>query len=38
MEIVCVCGFIGKGKGIVIVDGELVCEIDIMFVLGDKKE
>ncbi|MCR8865750.1 3-hydroxyacyl-ACP dehydratase FabZ [Priestia megaterium] len=38
VEIVRARGSIGKGKGIAIVDGELVCETDIMFALGDKKE
>ncbi|RBN37683.1 3-hydroxyacyl-[acyl-carrier-protein] dehydratase FabZ, partial [Priestia megaterium] len=37
-EIVRARGSIGKGKGIATVDGELVCETDIMFALGDKKE
>lgn len=27
---------IGKGKGIATVDGELVCETEIMFALGEK--
>lgn len=35
---ICVCGLIGKGKVIVIVDGEVVCEVEIIFVIGDKKE
>ena len=30
-------GAIGKGKGIATVDGELVCETDMMFALGEKK-
>lgn len=38
VEIVRTRGSIGKGKGIATVDGELVCETDIMFALGDKKE
>jgi 3-hydroxyacyl-[acyl-carrier-protein] dehydratase len=29
-------GAIGKGKGVATVDGELVCETDIMFALGEK--
>ncbi|AEN87025.1 Beta-hydroxyacyl-(Acyl-carrier-protein) dehydratase FabZ [Priestia megaterium WSH-002] len=37
VEIVRARGSIGKGKGIATVDGELVCETDIMFALGDKK-
>jgi len=28
----------GKGKAIATVDGELVCETEIMFALSDKKE
>ncbi|MEH6985131.1 3-hydroxyacyl-ACP dehydratase FabZ, partial [Priestia megaterium] len=36
VEIVRARGSIGKGKGIATVDGELVCETDIMFALGDK--
>ncbi|MBT2256253.1 3-hydroxyacyl-ACP dehydratase FabZ [Priestia megaterium] len=38
VEIVRARGSIGKGKGIATVDGELVCETDIMFALSDKKE
>ncbi|UYT88385.1 3-hydroxyacyl-ACP dehydratase FabZ [Priestia megaterium] len=38
VEIVRARESIGKGKGIATVDGELVCETDIMFALGDKKE
>ncbi|MFA1512168.1 3-hydroxyacyl-ACP dehydratase FabZ [Priestia megaterium] len=38
VEIVRARGSIGKGKGIATVDGQLVCETDIMFALGDKKE
>jgi 3-hydroxyacyl-[acyl-carrier-protein] dehydratase len=38
VEIVRARGSIGKGKGIATVDGELVCETDIMIALGDKKE
>ncbi|GAB1797813.1 3-hydroxyacyl-ACP dehydratase FabZ [Priestia megaterium] len=38
VEIVRARGSIGKGKGVATVDGELVCETDIMFALGDKKE
>ncbi|GAC90569.1 (3R)-hydroxymyristoyl-ACP dehydratase [Anoxybacillus flavithermus NBRC 109594] len=29
-------GVIGKGKGIATVDGELVCETEMMFALGEK--
>jgi 3-hydroxyacyl-[acyl-carrier-protein] dehydratase len=38
VEIVRARGAIGKGKGIATIDGELVCETDIMFALGEKKE
>ncbi|MBM7704021.1 3-hydroxyacyl-ACP dehydratase FabZ [Metabacillus iocasae] len=38
VEMVRVRGAIGKGKGIATVDGELVCETDIMFALGEKAE
>lgn len=38
VEIVRARGSIGKGKGIATVDGELVCETEIMFALGEKKE
>jgi 3-hydroxyacyl-[acyl-carrier-protein] dehydratase len=38
VEIVRSRGAIGKGKGIATIDGELVCETDIMFALGEKKE
>ncbi|WP_243297728.1 3-hydroxyacyl-ACP dehydratase FabZ [Bacillus litorisediminis] len=38
VEMVRFRGAIGKGKGIATVDGELACEVEIMFALGDKKE
>ncbi|PLR85085.1 3-hydroxyacyl-[acyl-carrier-protein] dehydratase FabZ [Bacillus canaveralius] len=38
VEMTRVRGPIGKGKGIATVDGELVCETEIMFALGDKTE
>lgn len=31
-------GKIGKGKGIATVDGDIACEAEIMFALGDKEE
>ncbi|MGG4166076.1 3-hydroxyacyl-ACP dehydratase FabZ [Rossellomorea vietnamensis] len=31
-------GPIGKGKGIATVDGEVACELEMMFALGDKQE
>ncbi|RXS87330.1 3-hydroxyacyl-ACP dehydratase FabZ [Geobacillus sp. PK12] len=37
VEILRVRGAIGKGKGIATVDGELVCETELMFALGDKR-
>jgi 3-hydroxyacyl-[acyl-carrier-protein] dehydratase len=37
VEIIRAKGSIGKGKGVATVDGELVCETEIMFALGDKK-
>jgi 3-hydroxyacyl-[acyl-carrier-protein] dehydratase len=37
VEIIRAKGPIGKGKGVATVDGELVCETEIMFALGDKK-
>jgi 3-hydroxyacyl-[acyl-carrier-protein] dehydratase len=37
VEIIRAKGPIGKGKGVAKVDGELVCETEIMFALGDKK-
>ncbi|WP_335871194.1 3-hydroxyacyl-ACP dehydratase FabZ [Bacillus sp. 2205SS5-2] len=37
VEMVRVRGSIGKGKGIATVDGELVCETEIMFALGEKQ-
>jgi 3-hydroxyacyl-[acyl-carrier-protein] dehydratase len=37
VEIIRAKGAIGKGKGIATVDGELVCETEIMFALGDKQ-
>lgn len=37
VEMTRVKGKIGKGKGVATVDGELVCETEIMFALGDKQ-
>ncbi|MEI5909119.1 3-hydroxyacyl-ACP dehydratase FabZ [Bacillus spongiae] len=37
VEMVRVRGSIGKGKGIATVNGQLVCETDIMFALGEQK-
>ncbi|MFD1737019.1 3-hydroxyacyl-ACP dehydratase FabZ [Bacillus salitolerans] len=37
VEITRARGTIGKGKGIATVNGELVCETEIMFALGEKK-
>ncbi|ANB60863.1 3-hydroxyacyl-ACP dehydratase FabZ [Anoxybacteroides amylolyticum] len=37
VEIIRAKGPIGKGKGLATVDGELVCETEIMFALGEKK-
>lgn len=37
VEIIRVKGPIGKGKGTATIDGELVCETEIMFALGEKK-
>jgi 3-hydroxyacyl-[acyl-carrier-protein] dehydratase len=31
-------GPIGKGKGIATVDGEVACELEMMFALGEKEE
>ena len=31
-------GNFGKGKCVATVDGEIACEAEIMFALGDKKE
>ncbi|NQD66208.1 3-hydroxyacyl-ACP dehydratase FabZ [Bacillus haikouensis] len=31
-------GAIGKGKGIATVDGEVACELEMMFALGEKEE
>ncbi|ATH93519.1 hydroxymyristoyl-ACP dehydratase [Bacillus glycinifermentans] len=31
-------GSIGKGKGVATVDGEIVCEAELMFSLGEKQE
>ncbi|MCC3356185.1 3-hydroxyacyl-ACP dehydratase FabZ [Bacillus sp. REN16] len=36
VEITRLRGSIGKGKGTATVDGELVCETEIMFALGEK--
>ncbi|TLS35800.1 3-hydroxyacyl-ACP dehydratase FabZ [Pseudalkalibacillus caeni] len=38
VEMTKVRGPMGKGKGIAYVDGEVACETEIMFALGDKKE
>lgn len=35
VEITRLKGPIGKGKGIATVDGELVCELDLIFAFGD---
>ncbi|ALC82703.1 MULTISPECIES: 3-hydroxyacyl-ACP dehydratase FabZ [Bacillus] len=37
VEMTRVRGPIGKGKGVATVDGEIVCETEIMFALGDKE-
>jgi 3-hydroxyacyl-[acyl-carrier-protein] dehydratase len=37
VEIIRAKGMIGKGKGIATVNGELVCETEIMFALGEKQ-
>ncbi|WP_078378659.1 3-hydroxyacyl-ACP dehydratase FabZ [Sutcliffiella halmapala] len=36
VEMTRVRGSIGKGKGIATVDGQLVCELEMMFALGQK--
>ncbi|ABO68610.1 MULTISPECIES: 3-hydroxyacyl-ACP dehydratase FabZ [Geobacillus] len=36
VEILRARGSIGKGKGVATVNGELVCETELMFALGDK--
>lgn len=37
VEMIRVRGTMGKGKGVATVDGELVCEVEIMFALGEKQ-
>ncbi|MGG3739255.1 3-hydroxyacyl-ACP dehydratase FabZ [Aeribacillus pallidus] len=37
VEMIRVRGSMGKGKGVATVDGEIVCETEIMFALGDKQ-
>jgi 3-hydroxyacyl-[acyl-carrier-protein] dehydratase len=37
VEIIRARGAIGKGKGVATVDGELVCETELMFALGEKQ-
>lgn len=37
IEMVRFRGTVGKGKAIATVDGELVCEAELMFALGEKK-
>ncbi|MGD6831891.1 3-hydroxyacyl-ACP dehydratase FabZ [Sutcliffiella halmapala] len=36
VEMTRVRGSIGKGKGVATVDGQLVCELEMMFALGQK--
>jgi 3-hydroxyacyl-[acyl-carrier-protein] dehydratase len=38
VEMTRVRGSIGKGKGVATVDGEIACELEMTFALGDKKE
>ncbi|WP_246944378.1 3-hydroxyacyl-ACP dehydratase FabZ [Bacillus pinisoli] len=38
VEITRLKGPVGKGKATATIDGELVCEAEIMFALGEKKE
>jgi 3-hydroxyacyl-[acyl-carrier-protein] dehydratase len=38
VEIIRLRGSLGKGKAVATVDGEIACEAEIMFALGDKKE
>ncbi|MFC7392987.1 3-hydroxyacyl-ACP dehydratase FabZ [Scopulibacillus cellulosilyticus] len=38
VEMTRVRGTMGKGKGIATVNGEIACETEMMFALGDKKE
>jgi 3-hydroxyacyl-[acyl-carrier-protein] dehydratase len=38
VEMTRVRGTFGKGKAVATVEGELVCEVEIMFGLGEKKE
>ena len=37
VEIVRLRGSLGKGKAVATVDGQIVCETEIMFALGDKQ-
>ncbi len=38
VEIIRLRGSLGKGKGVATVNGEVVCETELMFALGEKKE
>ncbi|KKB74475.1 MULTISPECIES: 3-hydroxyacyl-ACP dehydratase FabZ [Bacillus] len=38
LEVIRFRGSIGKGKGVATVDGEIVCEAELMFSLGEKQE
>ena len=38
VEIIRLRGSLGKGKAVATVDGEVACEAEIMFALGEKKE
>ena len=38
VEIIRLRGSLGKGKAVATVDGEIACETEIMFALGEKKE
>lgn len=37
VEILRLKGTIGKGKGVATVDGEIACEVELMFAIGDRE-
>lgn len=37
VEILRLKGTIGKGKGVASVDGEIACEVELMFAIGDRE-
>lgn len=38
VEITRLKGAVGKGKGVATVDGDLACELDLLFAFGDQSQ